>query len=238
LILSQKKYFKRSELEFLQEMFDRDQKPTKDEILQIAARVDCSELQIRNWFSNKRKKMRSLCSKDLSNSNSESPLEKVLEIPALQIEDEENSDFSWQAGKAGFMKNNNIYNDQIQSLQHQKISGENQYQKQIEHLLRYQILKSQNAISQCYNSPFNCLPKADNFKQPYLNLETNLQLLHAQNLFGQSRFLSHPSLIHSTTSTQVQNLERLRNENLQMSILTSANLNQNLQNLIYLNKFK
>jgi len=210
--IKSKKYFKKSELDFLQGMFDRDSKPTKEEILQIATQVNCSEIQIRNWFSNKRKKVRSLSSKDLSSSNSDSPIQKVFEIPALQMEDDENSN----------IKNN----DQIQFLQLEN--------KKIEHLLRYQILKNQNSISQCYNSPFNYFPKADALNQSYLNFESNLQILQAQALFGQNGFLRHPNLIHTATSTQIQNLERLRNGNLQMPV----GLNRNIQNLIYLNQMK
>lgn len=62
-LIQTKKYFKRDELSYLVEMFDTCPRPTKEQINEMADRLECNESQIKNWYSNKRKKLKFMAKK-------------------------------------------------------------------------------------------------------------------------------------------------------------------------------
>jgi len=66
-----KKTFKASEKDYLISFYRKTPKPTQKDIEFIADQLGCTELQIKNWYSNKRKKARHLCRKTNSNSLTE-----------------------------------------------------------------------------------------------------------------------------------------------------------------------
>jgi hypothetical protein len=56
--LKNKRYFKKEELQYLQEMFMLHPRPTKDAYKEIATALSCDESHIKNWYSNRRKKQK------------------------------------------------------------------------------------------------------------------------------------------------------------------------------------
>jgi hypothetical protein len=61
--LKTKKYFKRDEVQYLLKMFDAHPRPSKEQILEMAKSLNCNELQVKNWYSNKRKKQKFIAKK-------------------------------------------------------------------------------------------------------------------------------------------------------------------------------
>jgi hypothetical protein len=62
--LKTKKYFKKDEVNYLVKMFETYPRPSKDQITEISAKLSCSEAQVKNWYSNKRKKMKMVSRKN------------------------------------------------------------------------------------------------------------------------------------------------------------------------------
>jgi len=55
-----KKHFKNSEVSYLMEILKEHPKPTLEQIKIAAEELNCTDYQIKNWFSNKRKKLKFL----------------------------------------------------------------------------------------------------------------------------------------------------------------------------------
>jgi len=78
--LKTKKYFKKDEVNYLLKMFEMHPRPTKEQIFEMSEHLSCNELQIKNWYSNKRKKQKLMAKKQCS-ENQEAQLHQNS-IPA------------------------------------------------------------------------------------------------------------------------------------------------------------
>jgi hypothetical protein len=74
--LKTKKYFKKDEVQYLLKMFEQFPRPSKEQILEITKFLNCNELQVKNWYSNKRKKQKFIAKKQCG-ENQESKLHQI-----------------------------------------------------------------------------------------------------------------------------------------------------------------
>jgi len=82
--LKSKKYFKKSELTYLTTMFEKHPRPSKEILLEIAQNLNCTELQIKNWYSNKRKKCKFTPKSQISFCSHETDLHQT-EFPSFKV---------------------------------------------------------------------------------------------------------------------------------------------------------
>jgi hypothetical protein len=82
--LKTKKFFKKDELIYLTKMFDTHPRPSKEQIAEMGKILKCTESQIKNWYSNRRKKQKIIAKKRTLQPQTEKqePVKKATSQPS------------------------------------------------------------------------------------------------------------------------------------------------------------
>lgn len=79
-VLKSKKYFKKEEINYLVQMFETHPRPNKQLVVEMARNLECTESQIKNWYSNKRKKQKSADTRPTSQTKSKKTTVTQIEV--------------------------------------------------------------------------------------------------------------------------------------------------------------